>query len=442
MKSRRIVMVLLTAQAVVASPPPPQVLEFDFPAVHVGFAEYDAGPTGTTVFYFPARAMAVVDVRGGAPATVLTDLLRLGSEARMVDAIAFAGGSAYGLSAAGGVAAEIRDRRQNSGEWRNIAVVPGAIIFDLGERRFNTVSPDEALGRAALRAAGPGHFPLGARGAGRFATQGVYFGARKYSGQGGAFRQAGPTKVAVFTVVNAVGTVVDRSGQVVRCGHDPAAGPCGPISEHLSKAARPRGPRAAMARDVVPTENTTITLVVTNQNLRFQELQRLATQVHTSMARAIQPFHTDRDGDTLFAATTAEVDNPDLAPADLSVLASEAAWDAVLTSVPPLEPLETRTIAVTPELCAACTGRYELGPGALLAIHREGDKLWGEAAGTRPIYAFPLKQRVEILPTSEVNFIVKGQPEHRLRFLRDGGGRVTGLLLNPGHWQQPARKVQ
>ena len=56
-------------------------------------------------------------------------------------------------------------------------------------------------------------------------------GRRETSGQGGAFRQVGQTKIAVFTVVNAAGLVVDRSGQIVRCrlarfqdhGHSPGS---------------------------------------------------------------------------------------------------------------------------------------------------------------------------------------------------------------------------
>jgi hypothetical protein len=70
-------------------------LTFDFPAVRIGVAEYEEGPTGAT---------AVVDVRGGAPGTLNTDLLRLGLDAPVVNAITLAGGSAYGLSVATGVA--------------------------------------------------------------------------------------------------------------------------------------------------------------------------------------------------------------------------------------------------------------------------------------------------------------------------------------------------
>jgi hypothetical protein len=44
-------------------------LEFDFPGLRIGVAEYDEGPTGGTVFAFDAPVLAAVDVRGGAPDT-------------------------------------------------------------------------------------------------------------------------------------------------------------------------------------------------------------------------------------------------------------------------------------------------------------------------------------------------------------------------------------
>ena len=73
----------------------------------------------------------------------------------------------------------------------------------------------------------------------------------------------------------------------------------------------------------------TISLLVTNQELAFSDLERLAIQVHTSMARAIQPFATTNDGDVLYAATTGEVENPELSVTDLGVIAAEVAWDAI-----------------------------------------------------------------------------------------------------------------
>ncbi len=74
----------------------------------------------------------------------------------------------------------------------DIPIVAGAIIFDWG-RRDNAVYPDKELGRAALRAAREGIFPLGPHGAGRSASVGKVFDYEEGepAGQGGAFRQVG-----------------------------------------------------------------------------------------------------------------------------------------------------------------------------------------------------------------------------------------------------------
>ena len=136
-----------------------------------------------------------------------------------MNAICLAGGSLYGLEAVSGVAAELFARRDYRTGWLDIPLVAGAIIFDYGPRD-NGIYPDKELGRAALRAARPGRFPLGARGAGRSATVGKTFALDEGepAGQGAAFRQIGETRIAVFVVVNAVGAVVARDGTVVR-GH-------------------------------------------------------------------------------------------------------------------------------------------------------------------------------------------------------------------------------
>lgn len=108
---------------------------------------------------------------------------------------------------------------------KEVANVAGAIVYDF-PGRTNIIYADKELGRAALRAARPNRFPLGARGAGRFVSVGKYIGRnyREQSGQGGAFRQVGATKIAVFTVVNALGAIIDWQGKVVRGLRDPQMG--------------------------------------------------------------------------------------------------------------------------------------------------------------------------------------------------------------------------
>lgn len=217
------------------------------------------------------------------------------------------------------------------------------IIFDVGNRRFSRVTPNHELGARALREAIPNRFPLGARGAGRFAMQGIYyywgndadhFAGWSHSGQGAAFRQVGPTKIAVFTVVNSPGTIVDRNGRVVRCHRNDPSVACPQISELI--IGKLGTFKKSVKKSGGPTSNTTLTLVVTNQKMPYAQLQRLAIQVHTSMGRAIQPFATNFDGDVLYAVTTDKIENPNLSPHDLAFIASEVAWDAVLSSVPDL----------------------------------------------------------------------------------------------------------
>jgi L-aminopeptidase/D-esterase-like protein len=151
------------------------------------------------------------------------------------------------------------------------------------------------------------------------------------AGQGGAFRQIGPTKIAVFSVLNAVGALVDREGKVMRGNLDPATGERLHYIEGLARAQQ-------APQEPPPGGNTTLTVVVTNQRLDHARgsvwaLRQVARMVHTSMARCIQPFHTLTDGDVLWAATTNEVDNPALTEVALGALASEVAWDAVLSCV-------------------------------------------------------------------------------------------------------------
>ena len=135
--------------------PQGRLLEFDFPGLEIGVAEYEEGPTGCTVFHLPKVASLAIDVRGGSPGVN-------GQHLDSINAICFAGGSLYGLEASTGVAAELFKKRGYSTSWMDIALVSGAIIFDYGTRS-NAIYPDKELGRAAVRMLRPGRFLQGAR---------------------------------------------------------------------------------------------------------------------------------------------------------------------------------------------------------------------------------------------------------------------------------------
>lgn len=293
-------------------------LEFDWPALYIGTAWYEEGPTGCTVFYFPDQARTVADVRGGNHASLLMDNMENG-RSDYLDAICFAGGSIFGLEAIAGVNAELLAK---GGYANRVYKTSGAIIWDLW--RNNMIYPDKELGRAAMRAVRPGAFPMGWQGVGCSPGCGGGFGAEA-TGEGGAFRQIGPTKIAVFTVVNAWGAIVDRTGRVVRGNLDKKTG------KRLSSLECVEKQISDQTKAESRSNNTTLTLVVTNQ--KVSNLYQFARQVHTSMARAIQPFHTIHDGDILYAATTEEIENKKLDDVSLGILASELAWDAVLETL-------------------------------------------------------------------------------------------------------------
>ncbi|MGG7509988.1 P1 family peptidase [Plantibacter sp. YIM 135249] len=303
-------------------------LEYDFPGVLVGTAEYAAGPTGATVISVPKGARTAVDARGGATG--------VSGAYSFNHAICLAGGSVYGLSAAAGVSAALLHRVDNRASFAELQLVSGAIIYDLSVRE-NSVYPDAALGAAALEAASPDTIRLGRVGGGASASAGkVEYARTEFTGQGAAFRQVGDVKVLVVTIVNPYGVIVDRDGRIVRGNFDRETGTRRHPTEDYALALAEHDFPASTAG------NTTITAVVTNVALTDRELDQFAIQVHSSMHRAIQPFHTALDGDTLFALTTDELELPvdqssrhgglSVNATAIGAIASEAAWDAVLSA--------------------------------------------------------------------------------------------------------------
>ena len=408
-------------------------LRFDWPMMKIGTGEYSEGPTGVTVFSFDKKVMAAVDVRGGAPATVNTDLARLGYPTSDFDAVVFAGGSAYGLETTTAVTSALKDDGRNTGNWDSIAVALGAIIFDYGDRRLNEIYPDKKLAQAAYRAAQPGVFRNGAAGAGRMTMSGYFFGCKAHSGQGGAFRQIGDLKIAVFTVANPYGVVVNRDGKLAACYND--AGWPANITVNDLMHNLPESRKAGWATPSGPMHNTTISLVVVNQKMDAAELQRLAIQVHTSMARGIQPFSTMNDGDALYAVSTGEIEAEKgiVDSTEIGAIASDLMWDALLNSVPAQDPLPVITAqpAIPAKTLAGYAGNYRFSNFVTVTVSEKDGKLYGRATGVRKAFNVPLDQAVELLPSGPGLFAVPGRYPTVLDFSQSGT-----LVMNPGLWNQ------
>lgn len=166
------------------------------------------------------------------------------------------------------------------------------------------------------------------------------------------------------------------------------------------------------------------------------QLQRLAVQVHTSMARALQPFSTESDGDVLYAVSTAEIESQAAAPVsamDLGVIASEMMWDAILTSVPeqPAVMKATRVARIDARALERFAGDYVFSKFVTVRLSVENGKLMARATGERNAYTIGRDKAVELQPLSASEFTLPGR--YPLVVKLDEGGN---LVFNPGHWQQ------
>lgn len=278
---------------------PAQNLITDVAGLRVGNAQDARLASGVTAIVFDEPAVAAVDVRGGAPGTRETDLLDAHRTVERIDAVVLSGGSAFGLDAASGVQAWLREQGRGFaiGDIR-IPIVCGATLFDMlngGDKNWGRFPPYRDLGHAAAAAAGPA-FALGTAGAGFGATTIKYKGGL---GSASAITGDGHTAGALVAV-NACGNVN------VGIGPEFWAAPF-ELDNEFGGLGFPHTVPASALLPVAkgrPGENTTIAIVATDAVLTKAQAKQFAVMAQDGLARAIYPAHTTLDGDTVFAAAT------------------------------------------------------------------------------------------------------------------------------------------
>jgi L-aminopeptidase/D-esterase-like protein len=297
----------------------------------IGHAEKEN--TGVTVIIAPEGAVAGVDVRGGAPGTRETDLLRTGNTVEKIHAVALCGGSAYGLAAADGIMKYLSERNIGFKAGRHIVpIVPAAVIFDLDhpvspaaatppQRGIKVAYPDADLGYKACVNAKEDYFESGRLGAGKGATIGKFMGIPSHGGIGCATVKLGNIITTAIIVCNAAGDIYDMdTGKVISGAHDGQGNFIDQYKTVLGGAipADKRG------------QNTTIGAIITNATLTKEQANKAAAYAHDGLAMSIRPVHTMMDGDTLFCLSREEV------TADFNLIlltAAEAVRQAVIASV-------------------------------------------------------------------------------------------------------------
>ena len=295
-------------------------------------------PTGCTVILAPAGAVAGVDVRGASPGTRETELLSPLNAVEKVHAILLAGGSAFGLDAAGGVMRWLDERGigvqlprvaaagPQAGQPIRVPIVPAAILFALwlGDP---TIRPDAAAGYASCEAATSEPPGQGNVGAGAGASVGKLFGIERAmkGGLGSASVTVGGITVGALAAVNAAGDIVDPATGAVVAGARTVEG-----NALLGTM------RAILAGEwpgLAPVGSaTTLGVVATDAQLTKAEANKVAQMAQDGLARSINPAHTMTDGDVVFALAT----GTRAGPANVTLigaLAAEMLAEAVLRGV-------------------------------------------------------------------------------------------------------------
>lgn len=268
----------------------------DVQGIKVGHYTDKEAATGCTVVLCEDGAVAGVDVRGSAPGTRETDLLRPSNLVEKVHAVLLSGGSAFGLDAAGGVMHFLEEKGAGFQTTTvRVPIVPAAVIYDLDTGNPH-IRPGIEEGYRACLAANDNAVSEGSIGAGTGATVCKLLGIERAIKGGlgtSSYKLPGEIIVAALFVVNAFGDIIDRtSGRVLAC-------PRFPDDTHWTRTNELLA-RNTANQDVIVT-NTTIGIIATNAMLNKEQVNKVASMAHDGLARAVNPSHTMYDGDTIFA---------------------------------------------------------------------------------------------------------------------------------------------
>ncbi len=291
---------------------------------------YNDNFTGLTVFISEKGCIGGVDVKGNAPATRETDLLRPEKAVEKINAIFLSGGSAYGLESACGIMNFLREKQIGFKLGKKVVpIVCGACLYDLNTAEYHY--PDTKMGYNACVNAFDGVFSLGQSGAGKGATVGKIRGISNAtkSGIGGATIKIAGVTVTAIVAVNALGDVIEPFSDKILAGAKAKDGSfintekCIAENKLLKLAAG---------------TNTTIGCILTNAKLSKLEANKLSSAAHDGYARVIRPVHTDYDGDAIFTLATGKV--PVINFTLLQTAAVRAIEEAIINAVSNVDNLE------------------------------------------------------------------------------------------------------
>ena len=306
----------------------------DVAGIRVGHFTDARRPTGCTVILFDRPVTAGADYNGSAPGESLGVLLQPASPLDRIHGIFLSGGGLMALNASAGVVRYLEEKSVGY-DWGipnvRIPVVVGAVIDDLaiGDGRIR-VGPDEAY--RACQSANSGAVAEGSVGAGAGATVGKFFVGRGMRGMKGgigtASRRLGGVTISTLVTVNAAGDIMDwRTGTIVAGARTPDGRAFARTVDVFARDLESR-----RAGDDQPLRATTLTVVATNVALTKTQLTKLAQMANTGASRAINPYHTQSDGDQVLAVSTAAAAS-EVSLTALGAIAADLVADTIVRAV-------------------------------------------------------------------------------------------------------------
>lgn len=295
--------------------------------VRVGHAHDAEALTGCTALLFEGGARCGIFLGGMASGTRACDVGREEHLNDEVHGLVLAGGSNYGLDAAGGAMRFLEERGIGFSVGSAVVpLVPSAILFDLGIGDPR-VRPDPEMGyRAAQRAAG-GPVEEGCVGAGMGATVGKLLGISRAmkSGLGTACVESPYGPVGALAVVNAFGDIQHPETGELLAGLRDESG-----TRLISTAEQMR--RGVVRKRFSLPQDTTLAVIAVELELPKPRLHQLARLADQAIVRTHSPAHTTFDGDVVFAVST-RMRRCDYDLTHLALFAQRALEEAIVRAV-------------------------------------------------------------------------------------------------------------
>ena len=100
-------------------------------------------------------------------------------------------------------------------------------------------------------------------------------------------------------------------------------------------------------------------------------------------------------------------------------LRRDGRWQMIASHASEIPP-DRVAVKVNPKIFDAYVGAYEISPGLVFTVTRDGDKLMGQWTSSKKLH--------ELQPQNETTFFIKGDPDLDI-FVKDEKGQVTHMIF-------------